>query len=225
MYSSLAGYNYASQPCELIPLPVPDFSSCIDEPDEYVEQNPVIHADRLAEICTDVSKCSYDDVVILDARFDYEFAGGHIIGAINITSPEKLEQIYQRFKDRNVLIVCHCEYSRIRGPSTFNEFRKIDRKYHTTDYPNLTYPNVYVLEGGYKNFYKKYPDLCVGSYVKMRDHRYVNSMKRCHSAFKNQNRNGFTSPAIMRRSCSSQIPTTDVGIPMALTEFDLIQSQ
>lgn len=58
------------------------------------------------------------EVMIIDARFDYEFEGGHILEAVNFHNPEEVEQTF--FKDRELIetmmlkgtpIVFHCEFS------------------------------------------------------------------------------------------------------------------
>lgn len=43
-------------------------------------------------------------------------------------------------------MIIRCQYLRER-----------DRKIHINDYPNLFYPEIYVMEGGYKLFFEFYP--------------------------------------------------------------------
>lgn len=38
--------------------------------------------------------------------------------------------------------------------------RKLDRERNTHSYPALHYPEVYLLHGGYKDFYGNFPELC-----------------------------------------------------------------
>jgi len=56
--------------------------------------------------------------MIIDCRFDYEYFGGHIKGALNISSPEAIEEYF--FKDKvkieklmsdRTVIIFHCEFS------------------------------------------------------------------------------------------------------------------
>ncbi|XP_064176919.1 cell division cycle 25 homolog d isoform X2 [Anguilla rostrata] len=64
------------------------------------------------------------------------------------------------------LIVFHCEYSTERGPRLYRNLRKLDRGLNV--YPQLFYPELYVLDGGYKEFYSQFPGLCEPSgYVPM----------------------------------------------------------
>ena len=55
---------------------------------------------------------------------------------------------------RKTPIVFHCEFSMHRGPQMYNLMRQTDRKINENRYPLLFYPEIYLLEGGYKDFYK-----------------------------------------------------------------------
>lgn len=107
------------------------------------------------------------DFKIVDARYKYEYQGGHIINAVSIPDGD----INGLLKDPK-LIIFHCEYSSIRGPSLAQKLRDADRKENI--YPKLTIPEIYVMEGGYKDFYKQYPEFCTPrSYVSMHDKKYA----------------------------------------------------
>jgi hypothetical protein len=60
---------------------------------------------------------------------------------------------------RNVIIF-HCEFSSERGPKMSRFLRKIDRANNKECYPSLDYPELYLLEGGYKAFYLKHVVRC-----------------------------------------------------------------
>ena len=68
----------------------------------------------------------------------------------------------------------------------FRYLRNMDRRKHLADYPNLTYPHMYVLRGGYKAFHQQYPAICVPkhAYVRMHDAAYVEDHKACRKAVK-----------------------------------------
>jgi rhodanese-related sulfurtransferase len=63
-----------------------------------------------------------DKVIIVDCRFPYEYHGGHIPSAINVTTPQQLEnEFFQNppssaVGDRTAIIF-HCEFSQHRGMS------------------------------------------------------------------------------------------------------------
>lgn len=161
---------------------------------------------ELAVILTDPEAAGYNRVVILDARFGYEFRGGRIIGAINVSSKAQLIGIYNRFKNQNVCVVIHCELSQNRGPTLYQLFREHDR--HCNEYPALSYPKVFLLEGGYRRFYQEMPQFCIGGYIPMRDQRFVNSgdLRRSNSFFKKellQQKKTIRTPTKLQR-CSSQ---------------------
>jgi hypothetical protein len=42
--------------------------------------------------------------------------------------------------------------------------RNHDRSLNGDQWPQLYFPNAYVLEGGYAKFFPNYPELCEGSY-------------------------------------------------------------
>jgi hypothetical protein len=58
------------------------------------------------------------------------------------------------------VLVFHCEYSQKRGPKMWSFLRELDRNKNIDDYPNLEYPEIYVLRGGYRLFVHMYPGNC-----------------------------------------------------------------
>jgi hypothetical protein len=52
-------------------------------------------------------------------------------------------------------------------------FREWDRHMNRERYPELNFRSLFILEGGYRRFYRECPDLCDGGYVTMRDERFV----------------------------------------------------
>ncbi|EAX88050.1 Rhodanese-like domain containing protein [Trichomonas vaginalis G3] len=161
---------------------------------------------QLAQLINDPFSFGFNQVVILDARFEYEFHGGRIVGARNIRSKSQMIGIYERFLGQNVCIVVHCEFSQNRGPTLLSLFREYDR--HHNSYPNLSYPNTFLLEGGYRRFYEEMPDLCIGGYVPMREERFVNNgeLRRSHSFYAREmlQQKRPARPKLQLVRCSSQ---------------------
>lgn len=64
-------------------------------------------------------KYKYQNILILDCRYDYEYNGGHIKGAVNINKKEKLDELYFNFLNasKETCIIFYCEFSSIRAPS------------------------------------------------------------------------------------------------------------
>lgn len=96
---------------------------------------------------------------IIDCRYPYEFEGGHLPGAENLYKNEQvLSLLNQSAPNSKSIIIFHCEFSSERGPRMLRYLRQEDRS--ANEYPQLTYPEVYLLSGGYKQFFESFPSLC-----------------------------------------------------------------
>ncbi|KAL7977820.1 hypothetical protein Chor_010772 [Crotalus horridus] len=97
--------------------------------------------------------------LIIDCRFPYEYEGGHIKGAVNLPLEEDVEDfllktpIASSSGGRRVVVVFHCEFSSERAPRMCRFVRERDRL--GNQYPSLHYPELYILKGGYKDFFLK----------------------------------------------------------------------
>ncbi|XP_017568284.1 cell division cycle 25 homolog d isoform X1 [Pygocentrus nattereri] len=77
------------------------------------------------------------------------------------------------------LIVFHCEFSSERGPRLCQYLRELDRVVNAQAYPLLLYPELYLLQGGYKHFYTCCPELCEPcAYVPMRHRDFREQLQR-----------------------------------------------
>jgi M-phase inducer tyrosine phosphatase len=135
-------------------------------------QIPSISPSTLADILNGVYDEHFDNLYILDCRYEYEFKGGHIKNATNFSS---INDLFDEFFDCPVpdsLIVFHCEFSHNRGPQLAGLFRELDRNLNKLYYPRLHYPHVYILDGGYRQFYTEFPEQCEGGYVRMLDEQH-----------------------------------------------------
>ncbi|TRY86076.1 hypothetical protein DNTS_030171 [Danionella cerebrum] len=166
------------------------------------------------------------DFLVVDCRFPYEFQGGHIKGAVNLFSESQIEQILhqssaspQSIMGRSTpcpddsslrkLIIFHCEFSSERGPHLCKYLRNLDR--WANIYPNLHFPELYLLRGGYKLFHASYPELCEPrGYVPMRqrqfrDQFHIYRRVRATGFRKRFYFNGRPSPAIPSFTVSASI--------------------
>ncbi|XP_056006847.1 M-phase inducer phosphatase-like [Ostrea edulis] len=107
-----------------------------------------------------------EQAIVVDCRYPYEYEGGHIRGAKHVYTKEAILDTFLATplttKDpekRNILIF-HCEFSSERGPNLCRFLRKYDRDSNKDCYPHLHYPELYLLEGGYKNFFEKQKNFC-----------------------------------------------------------------
>lgn len=102
--------------------------------------------------------------VIMDSRYPYEFQAGHIRGALNVFTKDALLDYCFASRDQQnqqpLVIIFHCEFSSERGPSLLRFLRSQDRAMNKDVYPHLFYPELYLLDGGYKNFFERHPDYC-----------------------------------------------------------------
>jgi len=137
----------------------------------------------VAKLVNGEFKDLYDTVIIIDCRFEYEFNGGHIKGAWNFPKEDDVDQYfikndsYHKYSEK-LCLVFHCEFSSHRGPKSYKRIRSSDRKLNEPNYPDLYYPEMYLLEGGYKQFFKDYPGLCEPQgYVEMKDPSYIPEMR------------------------------------------------
>ena len=119
----------------------------------------------------------FDNYVIVDCRYTYEFDGGHIPNAISILPAEREKRLLEEFmtnpsNNSRFAIIFHCEFSSKRGPATCRRLRELDREAHGLNFDDLFYPYLYVMEGGYQNFYRDFPNVCNGTYIEMKDKRF-----------------------------------------------------
>ena len=126
---------------------------------------------------------SYDEIRVLDCRFDFEFTGGHIDGAVNLVdlTPHTIDALLMEAMGCRLCVVVHCEFSAHRGPAVYRALRKRDRELNGIEhFPHLYLPELYVLHGGYAAFHKAHPELCrpqPGAFVSMADDRFHAQLK------------------------------------------------
>ena len=101
------------------------------------------------------------ETVIVDCRFGYEYEGGHLPGALNFppNSEKALASLLfdeggpvsrAEASDNDALVILHCEFSQCRAPRMAAELLKLGRQGI----------EVYVMKGGYAEFYRIFPSLC-----------------------------------------------------------------
>lgn len=81
--------------------------------------------------------------------------------------------------------------------------RKHDRSLNDVNYPSLHYPEVYLLHGGYKEFYEKNPDHCEPkTYLTMFDPKYSEEMRQFRAKTKTWSGDSKSSSAKLPKSKS-----------------------
>jgi hypothetical protein len=106
------------------------------------------------------------DVAVIDCRFPYEFNGGHIAGAVNLYTKRDVEHYFfggmgQRpavppNPQRKQIFLFHCEFSSHRGPALLRHVRSIDRRINSQRYPHMSFPDLYLIAGGYVAFGERF---------------------------------------------------------------------
>jgi len=126
--------------------------------------------------------------VIVDCRYEFEYEGGHIRGAINILEATELVQRFLTNPDLSQgapVLLFHCEFSKNRGPKMLKLLRNLDRKIHADTYPDLYYPELYLINKGYRNVYAQRPAVCEPqAYTEMSDPRFHEVQLAAHSRVK-----------------------------------------
>jgi len=160
-------------------------------PGEHPDLNS-ISPETVIQLLNGNFKDYVDDVIIVDCRFPFEYEGGHIKGAINISNPSLVQERFiniPKVVSRKVIIF-YCEFSSKRGPTTLRYLRELDRKANLVSYPRLDYPNLYLLDGGYKKIYEYSSLYCEPQqYVTMRDKKFKEEKQKGMTALKSWNKN------------------------------------
>ena len=162
---------------------------CFDSPHDAIKR---ISPDTLVNLLEGKYSGIYERMFIIDCRYPYEYEGGHIPSAINVNSPEFIEKLLmEEPKGGNTLIVFHCEFSSERAPRMALHVRNLDRQLNKTHYPSLHYPEMYILDGGYKNYWQQHGDKCEPpqAYLPMRNPQYRDQL-RYHQKLKHAFKSG-----------------------------------
>eukprot|EP01134_Creolimax_fragrantissima_P003917 CFRG3917T1 len=219
--SQVLPFSYLDSP-SIMPIPVPTFSHVQATPESrndymiMLPEDEALRGDgsictlpivrgrnhhinlcpkRAAELLEGKSLESFSSLEIIDARFPYEYKGGHIQGAKNLYTTAMLsewadamrEKLITSSDPRPICVLFYCEFSQQRGPSLYSHLRGLDRKWNIDSYPKLEFPELYVVHGGYRSFFKHAPSLCEPqNYVRMEDkehrtelNKHQHIIKRC----------------------------------------------
>ncbi|ORY36315.1 Rhodanese-like protein [Rhizoclosmatium globosum] len=147
-----------------------------------------ITPETLADVLEGKYQTVFEEYVIIDCRYPYEYAGGHIRGAQNVNTTAVLESKFfpiPTCKPR--VVIFHCEFSAQRAPRMGLHLRNHDRNVNISEYPYLDYPQMYILEGGYEAFHKKFQGHCSpDGYIAMNDPAYKKELEQCSALQKRE---------------------------------------
>ncbi|KAM4747752.1 M-phase inducer phosphatase 3 [Rhinophrynus dorsalis] len=148
-----------------------------------------ITAETLAALIHGQFSSLVEKFFIIDCRYPYEYDGGHIQGALNLHIQEEVLDYFLKkplvpsMEQKRIIMVFHCEFSSERGPKMCRFLREEDRAMN--EYPSLHYPELYLLKGGYKEFFPEYKELCEPqSYCPMHHQDYREELLKCRTKSK-----------------------------------------
>ena len=149
-------------------------------PDDEPDSLPRISQDTMVDVLNSKHNGGYERILVVDCRFEYEYNGGHIENAVNFNDKQQLAtELFTSNPPASTLLIFHCEYSVHRAPLTAKYIRNHDRNVNAAQYPNLTYPEMYILDGGYSKFFAQHRSKCYPqNYVEMNDRRHEQACER-----------------------------------------------
>ena len=152
----------------------PSFSLPCWISDDVNDHIPRISYETLLLVLQGKYEKEFEKQILVDCRFNYEYEGGHIHGAVRYADKHILStELLGHSINRRTLLIFYCEFSIYRAPLMASHIRSEDRKANKENWPKLSFPDTYILDGGYKAFFVKNPHKCSPQgYVKMSDIRY-----------------------------------------------------
>ncbi|KAF4835841.1 M-phase inducer phosphatase [Colletotrichum tropicale] len=180
--------------------------------DDPTDTIPRITRETMVDLLDGKYSDKFDQKMVIDCRFEYEYEGGHIDGAVNYNNKDLLaSQLFQHPMQGRTILIFHCEYSAHRAPMMARHVRSEDRTVNAEHYPHLTYPDVYILEGGYSAFFNEHRCRCYPqNYVEMSDEAHQRTCERELGRLKNPRKQFSRAQTFAfgeRESCVEQSPT------------------
>ncbi|KAE9394883.1 Rhodanese-like protein [Gymnopus androsaceus JB14] len=115
-----------------------------------------ISGDELAEIIR--SKTPKKDYLVVDVRDD-DWAGGNIVGGINMPSNDFLNSVDQLVKETKdvPMVIFHCALSQMRGPKAARIYKET-RQNILSETDSTSPTKVLILRDGFTGFQAKFKD-------------------------------------------------------------------
>lgn len=148
-------------------------------------------------------------IIFVDCRFSYEYNAGHINTAYNLLTFDDLISLFNSERGNNVILIFHCELTIDRSVKWAYIFRNYDRYCSGLPFPQLAYPNIYLLKGGFRDFYA-YTVAAANNNLSMKSFSQRPSLS------------AYPCPSI---ETSSNFQSQNVGIEIESSISDIIQGQ
>ncbi|TIA69201.1 hypothetical protein E3P92_03168 [Wallemia ichthyophaga] len=160
----IPGFGHSEKEGKLLP--------CFNVKDDGLMR---VNPDVVDDLISNPLPNNISDLHIVDCRFPFEYAGGHIPGAVNLGTLQAVENHFlipnsginqssfslptpstsaSNNENSRKVIIFHCEFSNMRAPTLAKHLRSLDRS--RNEHPNLNFPELYILSGGYAEYYKQY---------------------------------------------------------------------
>ncbi|KAJ3922387.1 Rhodanese-like domain-containing protein [Lentinula edodes] len=116
-----------------------------------------ITGDELAEIIRS-GKIPKKDYLVVDVRDD-DYAGGNIVGGLNVPSNEFLNNVDKLVKETKdvPLVIFHCALSQVRGPKAARIYKET-RQNVLSETDSTSSTKILVLRDGFTGFQSKFKD-------------------------------------------------------------------
>ena len=88
-------------------------------PHQYKDQEliPRITKNTMVDVLDGKYGHCYERSLIVDCRFEYEYDGGHIDGAVNYNNKDEIaKKLFEEPSTGKTVLIFHCEYSVHRAP-------------------------------------------------------------------------------------------------------------
>lgn len=160
----IPGFGHSEKEGKLLP--------CFNVKDDGLMR---VKPDVVDELISKPLPNNISDLHIVDCRFPFEYTGGHIPGAVNLGTLQAVENHFlipnsginhssstlptpstsaSNNEISRKVIIFHCEFSNMRAPTLAKHLRSLDRS--RNEHPNLNFPELYILSGGYAEYYKHF---------------------------------------------------------------------
>ncbi|KAK6023551.1 rhodanese-like protein, partial [Ostertagia ostertagi] len=141
-----------------------------------------IDARTLSRLMKSMSSQEFNEkYVLVDCRYPYEFNGGHIKGAINVFDTTKCEEVFYPVQ----LVASRRDSQSDTDLLLAQTLRSVDRQRNVDVYPKVDFPEIYVVDKGYRNFFETFADSTPDkhlfepcNYVEMVDGRFAHHLRQ-----------------------------------------------
>lgn len=126
-------------------------------------------------------------LILIDARYDYEFRNCSIVGARNCKTRASLRRLLKKGLASNATFIFYCDSTMTRSKILSSALQRLLNA-DTEMQKAAKSVQWLVLDGGIESFIRHYPELCQGSFVPKTEKSFIRSgqMKMCSTNFRRE---------------------------------------